>query len=626
MGLTDTILDLDDKALKQAENKIHFNSDELYSEIFKKGEVEATRLYKLLEIKATTAGASRIFKKKFDEKKKEFMKRESGVSDQQKIDFFDLPALNIPYGYKLDVNQGIMKFNEESYQFDVICPQVVMIESRYINIDSGEEKNKITFIDRFKKKSLIVEAETVSNSRSIIKLRNMGVMVTSENARSLVCFLSELLSANIYQIEPEDSISRIGWHDKSFVPFNSECIFDGAQENKHLFDSIGTNGDIDIWVDCFKDLRKNKLFRLQLAASFSSPLIEITNSLPFVFHLWGGSGAGKTVGLMAAMSIWGNPSMGKLVRTMNMTQNSMMTTAGFLYNLPFAGDELQIIKSRWSNYDNLIMAITEGVDRGRMDGHVNRELKRWHCNFLFTGEEPCTSSNSGGGTRNRVIEIECTSKVIENGNEVVNFVKDNYGFAGRVFIDYISENDVQAEYIEIMNQLISASKTTEKQAMSLALILLADRISCRCLFDDEPLTINDVIGYLKDDSDIDVSERAFSFIADWIAMNQHAFSSEIEELQHNRQIFGRIDRKDPNIVYIINSALKDALSANNFSIDAVTGKWKDKGYLIENSQGRNIHATKVSGAKASCYKLDLSQLRDDSNTEMIPIKEENCPF
>ncbi len=101
------------------------------------------------------------------EHKKEFIKHAEGLSDTKKIDILDLPALNIPSGYKLDMNQGILKFNETTLMFEQICPQIVIIEARYINIDSGEEKNKVTFVDRFKTKSLIVDAETVSNSRSI---------------------------------------------------------------------------------------------------------------------------------------------------------------------------------------------------------------------------------------------------------------------------------------------------------------------------------------------------------------------------------------------------------------------------------------------------------------------------
>lgn len=625
MDLIQKLIEMPDKDIKKPDNKSLFADDNLYREMFSKGEIKAQALYKELEERSRIAGAFTEFKRRYMEHKKEFIKRAEGLSDTKKIDILDLPALNIPSGYKLDMNQGILKFNETTLMFEQICPQIVIIEARYINIDSGEEKNKVTFIDRFKTKSLIVDAETVSNSRSIVKLRNMGIMVTSENAKSIVVFLSEFLACNIFHIEPEDSISRIGWHDGEFIPYNSTCIFDGEQENKHLFEALDTKGELSDWIDYVKELRKNKLFRMQLASSFSSPLIEITNSLPFVFHLWGGTGSGKTVGLMVAMSIWGNPAMGKLVRTMNMTQNSMMTTASFLYNIPFAGDELQIIKSRWTNYDNLIMAITEGVDRGRMDGHVNRSLKRWHCNFLFTGEEPCTNNNSGGGTRNRVIEIECTSKIVDKGNETVNFIKQNYGLAGREFLEHIKEYDIQKEYISLMNQLIANSKTTEKQAMSLALILLADKITSEKMFNDEPLKISDVVEYLKDDADVDVSVRAFSFITDWFTINQQCFSGETENLAASKQIYGRIDSKNENLVYVVNTALKDALHSNGFSFDSVAGKWKERGWLLPNTQGRNVHNTRINGKKANCYKLNFDTIEEQTCMNGIEMIEE-IPF
>ena len=121
-----------------------------------------------------------------------------------------------------------------------------------------------------------------------------------------------------------------------------------------------------------------------MASSFASPLVERLGILPFVVHVWGGTGAGKTVGIMAAMSVWGNPEIGKLVRSMNATQVSLGRTASFLHSVPFAGDELQTIKSRWDNYDQLIMFLTEGIDRGRGKAYGGiEELKQWRCCFRF---------------------------------------------------------------------------------------------------------------------------------------------------------------------------------------------------------------------------------------------------
>mgnify|MGYP002235619636 FL=1 len=181
-----------------------------------------------------------------------------------------------------------------------------------------------------------------------------------------------------------------------------------------------------------------------MAASFASVLLEPLKVLPFVLHLWGTTGTGKTVALMVAMSIWGNPKMGGLVKTMNMTKNAIMRNAAFLCSIPFAGDELQTIKDKWQgNFDQLIYQITEGVDRGRARAYGGVEdTKTWKNSFIFTGEEPITKVNSGGGSKNRVIEIAIDGPLIEDGHYVSSVVQEHYGYAGRKFVEYIQEMDL----------------------------------------------------------------------------------------------------------------------------------------------------------------------------------------
>ena len=71
------------------------------------------------------------------------------------------------------------------------------------------------------------------------------------------------------------------------------------------------------------------------------------------------------------------------------------------------------------NFDQLIYQITEGVDRGRARAYGGVEdTKTWKNSFIFTGEEPITKVNSGGGSKNRVIEIAIDGLLIEDGHYV----------------------------------------------------------------------------------------------------------------------------------------------------------------------------------------------------------------
>lgn len=500
-----------------------------------------------------------------------------------------------------------MKTGEETVEEASRMP--VLPTEQMENIDTGIHKVKLAYkTDKWK--SVVVEKSVIASSTKIVELSNKGLDVTTENSKLLVKYLYDCITLNQDTIPKKQSISRLGWVEDRFMPYDGGLEFDGEKEYKSLYESIALKGSLSDWVEFIKPLRQNLYFRLQMAASFSSVLIEKVNALPYVLHLWGGTGSGKTVGLMSAMSIWGNPAMGKLTRTMNMTQNSMMATAGFLHHVPFAGDELQTIKSRYDNYDQLIMKVTEGVERGRMTFNTVNETKTWACAFLFTGEEPCTKSSSGGGTKNRVIEVECLGKVVEDGNKIVSFIKENYGTAGAEFINKIKDRDLKVEYEEILRDLLKDSSTTEKQAMSMALILLADKLSCEILFNDAALTKDKVNSFLFSEKEVDISERAYDFANSLFVRYASNFSLA------SNDVWGKV--LGEGVVLIDKQVLCEQLSKQGYEFDAIKRKWAERGYLEKNSQGKFYHTRRIGNTSTMFVKINTKYLDDD-----LP---EKCPF
>jgi hypothetical protein len=60
-----------------------------------------------------------------------------------------------------------------------------------------------------------------------------------------------------------------------------------------------------------------------------------------------------------------------------------------------------------------------------------------------------------GGAINRIIDVRMEEGYIfENGNQVVEIIKNNYGFAGRMFIDVIEQigidqiKTIQQDFLE----------------------------------------------------------------------------------------------------------------------------------------------------------------------------------
>lgn len=483
------------------------------------------------------------------------------------------------------------------------CPHPIIPIERYINLDTDTEKIKLAFFKDSRWREVTVDAGTVLNKTSIIQLADRGVLVTSESAKDLVKYLSDVISLNAREIPLYNSIGRLGWIDGDFIPYNDAVKYDGDADFKSIYDNVTYEGSYDLWLEHIKELREDINIRLVLAASFASPLIEVVGALPFILHLWGTTGFGKTVTLMVASSVWGNPEMGCLTRTMNMTANAMARTSAFLYNIPFCADELQQIKQSWNNYDSLIMYLTEGIDRGRAKARGGVEqTKIWRNSFIFTGEEPITKAASGGGVKNRVIEIECDKKIIQDGNYTANLVKANYGYAGRAFIAHLNHlinTDKQSiidRYKTLFKGILSATDTTDKQALSLALILLADELASKFIFKDTALTIDDVKSYVISENAVRVEERAYNEVVNLISRNINKLN------EYATDSWGKIY---DDIVTINKQVLEQELNKMGFDFGSLKKGWDKRGYIIKNSAGRYIHQTKVNGVRGNYIKIQL---------------------
>lgn len=501
------------------------------------------------------------------------------------------------------------------------------------NVDTAEERITLAYFKSAMWQSITVDRSVCANSNKIVDaLSQFGIEVTSDNAKNMVRYISDCVGLNPLTLNPKKSINRLGWVGNSFTPYADDIRYEGEMDYEVIFRNVKSSGSFETWKTLCSGLRKNIPLRMMMAASFASVLLEPLKVLPFVLHVWGTTGTCKTVALMVAMSIWGNPKMGGLVKTMNMTKNAIMRNAAFLCSIPFAGDELQTIKDKWQgNFDQLIYQLTEGVDRGRARAYGGVEdTKTWKNSFIFTGEEPITKANSGGGSKNRVIEIAIDGPLVDDGHYVSSVVQENYGFAGRKLVEYIQEMDtgeLTERYRKLFDELCKLD-TTDKQAMAMSCLLLADELAVRLFFPGEvPLSVSQVKKYLQSAMDVDVAERAYQSVLNWAAKNPVRFEDPKADNSPNKgEVWGKIDE---TVLVINRDVLLEYLNKNGFDYTAVSKKWSEKGYLVRNSQGKFIHSTKVYGIKSSYIKFNLPQ--DDDNVDSdgfmtVDYEQEKLPF
>lgn len=554
----------------------------------------------------------------------------------KKTAFTDQPLeLNCAEWTANDMGVKTVRYDKNMQQVPVVaCSHPIMPVEILKNVDTSEERITLAYFKSASWQRITVDRSVCANTNKIVDvLSQYGIEVTSDNAKSLVRYISDCVGYNPVALEPKKSINRLGWVGAAFTPYEKDIRYEGGMDYEAIFKNVSEKGDFESWKALCSDLRKNLPLRMMMAASFASVLLEPLKVLPFVLHLWGTTGTGKTVALMVAMSIWGNPRMGGLVKTMNMTKNAIMRNAAFLCSIPFAGDELQTIKDKWQgNFDQLIYQITEGVDRGRAKAYGGVEdTKTWKNSFIFTGEEPITKVNSGGGSKNRVIEIAIDGPLVADGHYVSSMVQENYGFAGRKFVEYIQETETSKlmdRYREIFDELCKLD-TTDKQAMAMACILLADEIAVKLFFTGEQaLQIGQVKQYLQSAHDIDIAERAYQQVMNWAAKYQIRFEDPKAENSLNKgEVWGKIDA---GVLIVNRDVLLNFLDQNGFDYTAVNRKWAEKGYLVRNSQGKFIHSTKVYGIKSSYIKFNLPE--DDDATDkdgfmaVETYEQESLPF
>ena len=476
-----------------------------------------------------------------------------------------------------------------------------------VNAETGEERIRLDFYKAGKWSNVTADRSDVASKNRIVNLANNGLEVTTDNAQYLVKYISECVTENPADMPRETFIDHFGWtEDGGFAPYIDGLTIDAGPTGDALVNAIKQKGTLDEWLKIVRPLMDNTYLRLTVAASLAAPLLEIIKGLPYVFHLWGGTGSGKTVGIMVAASVWGNPQFGAMVRTMNMTDNALVGIASTLRNIPFFGDELQTIKDRFNGYDRLLYRITEKTGRARMtaDRRVEKP-ETWNTGFIFTGEEPVTGENSGGGVKNRVIEIECDGPVVEHGNQVVRAINEHYGTLGPEYIKKALQVDVRAAYDGTFQELMKLG-TTDKQAMTMALLMVADDIFRIYFLKSEipGLMPADVAPFLLSKKQVDVSERAYSAVVDWIAENTDKFFVAHEDDAEHRDCDGRIwGGRTGNEVSVNKSVLMRFMAEEGFNFTAVKKKWAATGKILTRPDGRVLWTKSICGVRASYVVL-----------------------
>ena len=550
----------------------------------------------------------------------------------------DIPVhgLIMPMDWRLTDKLQIMRYEDKGAAGVVpvvACPHPVFPIARLHNLDTGTEKIRVAFRRDGHWQDIVAEAATVS-SRSIVNLSNYGLQVTSETCKTLITFLSDFATTNRERLPLKQSTARLGWiGTKRFAPYDSAVAYDGDISYQCAYNAVRSEGKYEDWRTLMLKLRQAPILRIAIAASFASPLVALLGYQPFFLHLWGNSGAGKTVAQQVALSVWGDPA--QLIKTLNTTAAGLERHAAFYHSLPVALDELQAMSQKFTTMDDIIYRLALGKSKGRATGSGGVEQEsEWRNIFLTSGEEPISQDNTAGGARNRVIELYMDAKAYANvgmeAGEVVMQLMDMYGHAGKEYITALiketgGDRAPVKDTWQKLRDLIRDKEYTDKHINNVSMLALGDYYASRLIFgeaDDQiamaeaVIMAVEILERIDRAAAVDPINRAWSFLADWVEANRPRFAMEYEGTQPRLgwiTLGGAEDGSDQLLV--IPQQLRDALRGAGYSPAKSIKGFADMGWMRtskaedDNSDVRYTTKARIGAERPRVYVFGFPLVR-----------------
>jgi len=215
-----------------------------------------------------------------------------------------------------------------------------------------------------------------------------------------------------------------------------------------------TSGDLTKWAESTRILDEPGMepyaFAL-MAGGFGAPLMKFTGFDGAIVSLVGASGAGKTLMLRWALSVWGKHD--ELLMLRDDTRNSLVARLGVYGNLPLMVDEVTNIPGL--DLSDLVYRITQGRDKVRLtkSSEEKKNVNKWNTLALTSSNSSLIDKLSGikhdaGAEINRIFEYSAPHMPRFSGpvtTEIYWMLDENYGLAGEEYIKWLTQHHASAK-------------------------------------------------------------------------------------------------------------------------------------------------------------------------------------
>ena len=311
--------------------------------------------------------------------------------------------------------------------------------------------------------------EVMTKEKLREKLGFYGVAALQKQMDAIMVYIIKFVNELQYKTDVEVMRMQYGWADKNskFVVGDQEITAEGIKYSppssmtSALSEYMQPMGTLDEWKKIANVYNRPGMepHAFGFFTAFGSPLLTHLNLKGAVINLINNvSGTGKTTVAKVMHSVYGHPEEQMLIA--KDTINVKLHRMGVMGNLPISCDEITNVEAE--HFSDFVYAVSQGRARNRMKAQSNEErlnTSKWSLLCVCTSnasfyDKLASLKATPDGELMRLIEFQIPVNSVMNkveADEIFSQLDNNYGHAGRVYLQWLVSNLEEA--IDMVKQV-----------------------------------------------------------------------------------------------------------------------------------------------------------------------------
>jgi hypothetical protein len=351
------------------------------------------------------------------------------------------------------------KDKDDSPSRVLIIFQPLQVSRVMLNEANGESEVEVVWVTpRGKQRTASFKQELLARPTDMNAwLKSHNISIAPKASEQVVYYLQACINLINQQYDEETVYDRFGWHSRGFVVGSDLIVGDGTQScrvsetvDRRRLLRLGQKGSVTEWANGTRlfDRADFWMHRFSVCALLASPLLRLSDSEGSVLSLSGESSGGKTTSAAYGLSAFGSPK----AMTINpqSTENAFYEFWRLMSNLPVLCNEAVTMDEK--KLSNVVYAAANGEARDRLqrDGKMKEAGNFATVTCLTNNKHILALSDRvlNEATRRRILELTFNKENVmplNIGTELNRIMRQNYGVAGRAFLQHVMKNRDQIE-------------------------------------------------------------------------------------------------------------------------------------------------------------------------------------